>query len=525
MMKTEMKLLFCYAFIFCCTAAAATNSPYFETCNITSSIFQATEVLPEVEQLLKREILRQRYLGELPEYAAKSYEELKEIKPCLTSSGFWIKIQNKPSKIIANIDMQAGTQCPPELEMVVNSTKRLCRSPLAAAGCASVHFPVGGTLYNTVYGRLIGYQYYSTCAFEPGPGKTIEEVYVDGVSITHGSNPRKHIWTFAVGYDELTSGSTNGHCPCVQPAAASNVPTFVGTDYYCDTGSHARYTDHLYIDNAVWDGQGCGPTSTCCDDPNLPWFTKQLRQPTSDDIELRICRTSDRNNEDILLESIELYIQIDPGIRVANVNMMVDTKCPVGLELFAEQGKRLCRRPGGTGAGAGCDSVIFSVNTEYSEVWGKVIGYQYGVIDGFNGNRPLDGSSAPIDGIVITHGENPRKHIWTYAVGNSEAGTAGTNQQCPCTHPSAASEVPSFAGSDYYCDTGSTGNPTQQLYLQNPLWDGEGCGPTSTCCDDPNLPWFIKELGQTTTEDIEFRVCNDGSDEYVAIEVIEIYVQ
>ena len=523
-----MKLLFCYAFILCCTAAVATNGTYLETCNITSSVFQPNQVLPEVQQLLKQEILRQRYLGESPEYAAKSFRELKETKPCLASGSFWMETQNGPSNLtnIAYVDMQAGTQCPPELEMVVNSTKRLCRSPQAAGGCMSVHFSVGGTLYNKVYGRLIGYQYYSTCAFNSGPGRTIEQVYVDGVSITHGLNPRKHIWTFAVGYDELTSGRLNAHCPCVQPAAALRVPTFVGTDYYCDTGSHAQYTDHLYIDNAVWDGQGCGPTSTCCDDPDLPWFTKQLQQPTTDDIELRICRTSDRDTEDILLESIELYIQNSTRRRVANVNMTVDTKCPVGLEIFVEQGKRFCRRAGGTAAGNGCDSVTFSVNrSQYSKVQGRVIGYQYGQIDGFNPDASIDSSSAPVDGIVITHGDNPRKHIWTYAVGNSEAGTTGANrQQCPCTHPAAASEVPSFAGSDYYCDTGSRGNPARQLYHQNPLWDGEECGPTSTCCDDPNLPWFTKDLGQTTTDDIEFRVCNDGNDEYVAIEVVEIYV-
>ena len=347
------------------------------------------------------------------------------------------------------------------------------------------------------------------------------------MSITHGSNPRNHIWTYAVGYDELTSGYTTRHCPCVQPAASSEVPAFVGADYYCDTGSHTGFVSgRLYIENPVWDGQGCGPNSTCCDNPKLPWFTKDLRKPTTDDIELRICRSSDRNNEDVLLEIIELYIQMIDK-QIASVNMQVDTQCPDGLELIVESGKRLCRRPGGTTAGHGCNSVIFSVNgRHYSKVRGKVIGYQYGHIDGFSSGNIFDSnSSAPVDGISITYGQNPRNRIWTYAVGRTETSTSSGSGHCPCTHSYAVANVPPFIGNDYYCDTGSRSVPTQRLYLENPLWDGQGCGPTSTCCDDPYLPWFVKDLGQVTNDDIEFRVCHDGTDEYVAIEIIEIYVE
>ena len=527
-------VLYLQTFILCSiiAIAAASADKYVETCNITSSVFQSSAVLQEVEQLLKQEILRQRHLGESQQYAAKSCEELREIRPCLNQTSYWIETENgvevvscnnaRQWKNIVHINMQTDTQCPPGLEVVVNSSKRMCRSPVFAGGCSSINFSVRDT-YNRVRGRVIGYQYHSTCAF--GPGGSIDGAYVDGVSITHGSNPRNHIWTFAVGYDELKTGSTNAHCPCVQPAALSAVPTFVGTDYYCDTGSHAMWTDHLYIENPVWDGQGCGPSSTCCDNPNLPWFTKELQQPTTDDIELRICRSSDRNNEDVLLEIIELYIQMTEQ-KIASVNMQVDTQCPDGLELLVESGKRLCRRPGGTTAGHGCNSVIFSVNgRQYSKVRGKVIGYQYGIIDALNPTDPLDSNTtAPVDGISITYGQNPRNHIWTYAVGRSEEGSS-SNSQCPCTHPSAASQVPSYIGNDYYCDTGSRSPPTRQLYLENPLWDGQGCGPTSTCCDDPDLPWFTKDLGKMTNSDIEFRVCQDGIDEYVAIEIIDIYVE
>jgi len=35
--------------------------------------------------------------------------------------------------------------------------------------------------------------------------RTIDDVYVDGISLTHGSSPRQHIWTFANALDEVRS--------------------------------------------------------------------------------------------------------------------------------------------------------------------------------------------------------------------------------------------------------------------------------------------------------------------------------
>ena len=42
----------------------------------------------------------------------------------------------------------------------------------------------------------------------------------------------------------------------------------------------------------------------------------------------------------------------------------------------------------------------------------------------------------------------------------------------------------------------------------------------------PNMPWFIRTLNETTTEDIELSVCGSApiSDEDTPIEVIELFV-
>ena len=83
-------------------------------------------------------------------------------------------------------------------------------------------------------------------------------------------------------------------------------------------------------------------------------------------------------------------------------------------------------------------------------------------------------------------------------------------------------------GNDYFCESG---NPEPEYsYANNPLWDGQGCGATS-CCElsyPPGVtpPWFCKQLPQTTTGDIEVRICRDQTRyEGTPIELIEVYIQ
>ena len=64
----------------------------------------------------------------------------------------------------------------------------------------------------------------------------------------------------------------------------------------------------------------------------------------------------------------------------------------------------------------------------------------------------------------------------------------------------------------------------------DPLWDGEGCGPTNTCCYDQqrkvNPPWFVKTLSSPTSDNIEMRLCIPNSaDGSIPIEIVELYIQ
>ena len=177
-------------------------------------------------------------------------------------------------------------------------------------GCVSVTYPSHGIEYRRVCGRVTGYQKGTTDAFYNyySTDTPITSYYVDGVSITHGSH-KKHIWTFAAANDELRADQWR--CPCSRMGQnfTGFVPSYVGNDYFCDAGT-SSFPDpaKAYTTNPIWDGSGCGSTSSCCSFNSPPWFCKPLPRPTTDNIELRVCRDQIGNDEDIHIERIEIYV-------------------------------------------------------------------------------------------------------------------------------------------------------------------------------------------------------------------------
>ena len=212
---------------------------------------------------------------------------------------------------VAYLDMtNSSYQCPSGLRQRTDSNKHTCVKNSDPAGCSSVTFSTATSGYSKVCGRVIAYQVRSTDAFaQYSSVGNINSPYVDGVSLTHG-NPRRHLWTFAAAYGEASRYPPSS-CPCTNintASQASQPPAFVGNDYFCDTRSGQLYQNGFYGDDPLWDGAGCGPLNTCCSFNNPPWFYKQL-QPTTDDIEVRVCRDQAATDEDIAIEMVEIYIQ------------------------------------------------------------------------------------------------------------------------------------------------------------------------------------------------------------------------
>ena len=86
--------------------------------------------------------------------------------------------------------------------------------------------------------------------------------YVNGVTIIYGSNPCKHIWTYA---DGLSEGNANFYlaglsCPCNSNSFDTTIPRFVGNDYYCKSAIRPGQAHKLilYSNDILWDGQQCG---------------------------------------------------------------------------------------------------------------------------------------------------------------------------------------------------------------------------------------------------------------------------
>ena len=148
-----------------------------------------------------------------------------------------------------------------------------------------ITYSTGSEQYDQVCGRIIGYQISTPDAFNSA-GRSIDTYYIDGVSVTYDS-PRQHIWSFVGGVNEEYSGSS---CPCVTGSTSgTRIPSFVGWNYFCETGITSGHVYGYFYPNGdpLWDGQGCGPTSSCCTFNSPPWFNVQLSSPTTDDIEVR----------------------------------------------------------------------------------------------------------------------------------------------------------------------------------------------------------------------------------------------
>ena len=91
-----------------------------------------------------------------------------------------------------------------------------------------------------------------------------------------------------------------------------SAPSFVGTDYYCESGNpdnNWQY-DIFYPNDPLWDGQGCGSVEKpCCNRSRIPWFHKQLGYYTTDSIEMRLCCNENISNEDVPFNLVEIYFK------------------------------------------------------------------------------------------------------------------------------------------------------------------------------------------------------------------------
>ena len=166
-------------------------------------------------------------------HPACSCEEILQLGPQSPSALYWISgTDNKPKHMycdmersckgvaggwmrVASIDMtDTSSTCPSGLR-TLTSPRRLCAMNVSGPACTSTMLPLHGIEYSQVCGKVIGYQDKTPDAFYRfiAGQNTIDTNYVDGISLTHGQSPRKHIWTFAAALHEDNFHAANV-CPC-----------------------------------------------------------------------------------------------------------------------------------------------------------------------------------------------------------------------------------------------------------------------------------------------------------------------
>ena len=210
------------------------------------------------------------------------------------------------------LNMSDSTQdCPSNFENTLNDGIRTCRRSIFNRGCTSVNLLTNDIAYTQICGRVIGYQKGETDALYHS-SRGIDSYYLDGVSITRGSAPREHVWSFIAGQTSSAPSNSNS-CPCNTNTGSTtvSVPDFIEDHYYCESGNNSQENDEdEFYPDPLWDGKNClSIESSCCESNDLPWFHRNYNALSASDLELRVCRTANRKNEDILIEMYEIYVK------------------------------------------------------------------------------------------------------------------------------------------------------------------------------------------------------------------------
>ena len=225
---------------------------------------------------------------------APSCQAIRMFQPSFTSGYYWV-VSSNGSSVHAYCDMTKSCgnvtggltrvamlnnenrrQLCTDNFMTANENTRCIRST-PMAGCSSIVFPVMNIPYSHICGTVQAFWFGTPDGFTGSErsSTTINDNYVDGISLTYGTSSKIHIWTFIA--DEVGS---NQNPP-------RQVPQYVGSDYSCLNPESS-----------------CTSSSSCYS----PFF-RVLQQPVTEDIELRLCRDQDRDNDEgIYLGNLEIYL-------------------------------------------------------------------------------------------------------------------------------------------------------------------------------------------------------------------------
>ena len=266
----------------------------------SSSIFELVNQLNK-STILSHAILKNRIniienatFGRSRVVSAPSCQAIKNFQPS-TSGYYWVSSNGSSVRVYCDMTMSCGsvTGGLTRVAILNNETRPLlcidsftttnentrCVRSTNDAGCSNIIFSVMNIPYSHICGTVQAFWFDSPDGFTGSqrPSRTINDNYVDGISLTYGTSNKTHIWTFIA--DGLKN---NQNCP-------RQVPEYVGSDYSCLNPESS-----------------CTSSSSSCYSP----FFRLFQQPVTEDIELRLCRDQNRvtGSEGIYLGNLEIYV-------------------------------------------------------------------------------------------------------------------------------------------------------------------------------------------------------------------------
>ena len=184
---------------------------------------------------------------------------------------------------VAMLDVQ---NCPLELKQkIFNGNITSCVVRENDGGCTSIFYSSLDIPYSRVCGRIRAYKIGTPDGFRGVEGVEggINGNYLDGISITvNTATSRTHVWSLVAGHS------------CYE-----NRPTFVGNDIVCETSSPCAM--RTLCGSLLWKSQQYGR--------NVSSWLKEMQSPHVSDIEVRVCRDQKKNDEDLAIATLELYVQ------------------------------------------------------------------------------------------------------------------------------------------------------------------------------------------------------------------------
>ena len=257
-----------------------------------------------------------------------SCDELRKNDPTLKSGNYKLRIGDKEVPVYCHMGELCGTvggwtrlghlkmssdhkTCPNEKFSYINKGElHLCRIKSDKMGCATASYSSHGIKYSTICGYARGYQKGRAFAFIKSLPLTSH--YLSGVSFqrydaSSSTKVKKHIWSYACG--EMDNSVTHTDCPC-NTGGYNSLPTFVGNNYYCESGSSTKpgYAD-FFLQDPLWDGKGFNNREVPCRKDMMPYFKRTYTSAIADSINVKLCRASHAKYRDLYLEGYGVFVK------------------------------------------------------------------------------------------------------------------------------------------------------------------------------------------------------------------------